>query len=177
MIKLRRFQEDDFDRLINWAKTPEFLLQWAGPMFYYPLDRKQLEKYYHSSIVEKPLRKIYTAINTELNEEVGHIELNNVDLRNNSATISRVLVDERFRGKGYGSQMVSELLEVGFVEMGLHRIDLFVFDFNKSAIACYENAGFVKEGYIRQCRRMGNEYWSLYQMSVLADERKGKAKK
>jgi len=52
----------------------------------------------------------------------------------------------------------------------LHRIDLVVFDFNQAAIACYEKAGFVREGHIREARRMGDGYWSLYLMSMLEDE-------
>jgi RimJ/RimL family protein N-acetyltransferase len=60
--------------------------------------------------------------------------------------------------------------QVGFEQLRLHRIDLVVFDFNTSAIACYERAGFVKEGYLREARRFGEEYWSLVQMSILETE-------
>ncbi|SFM08141.1 hypothetical protein SAMN04487943_107185 [Gracilibacillus orientalis] len=31
MIKLRFFERSDFQRLINWIETLEFLLQWGGP--------------------------------------------------------------------------------------------------------------------------------------------------
>jgi len=65
---------------------------------------------------------------------------------------------------------VRGVLEIGFDELGLHRIDLLVFDFNRGAIKCYEKAGFIKEGHIREARKNGNEYWSLYQMSILEHE-------
>ena len=78
---------------------------------------------------------------------VGHIELNDIDMRNNSATVCRVLVGEpSLRGKGIGIQMLRRLLQIGFDGLGLHRIDLVVFDFNRAAIKCYEGVGFVKEG-------------------------------
>ena len=44
-VDLRRFEQNDFTRLIGWIKTPESLLQWAGPLFHYPLDTFQLEIY------------------------------------------------------------------------------------------------------------------------------------
>jgi len=97
--------------------------------------------------------------------------LNNIDRRNRSATLARVLIGEpAMRGKGIGAQMIERALEIGFGELGLHRIDLAVFDFNASAIACYERLGFVKEGCLREARRVGNTYWSLYLMGILESE-------
>jgi RimJ/RimL family protein N-acetyltransferase len=110
-------------------------------------------------------------INTSDRRVIGHIELNDIDLRNRAATLCRVLVGEpSLRGKGIGPRMLEELLEVGFGQFELHRIDLFVFDFNQAAIRCYEKVGFRKEGHIREARKIGNEYWSLYQMSILDPE-------
>ncbi len=101
-------------------------------------------------------------------------ELDMIDYRNMSARMSRVLIADAFRRRGAGSGMVRALLELGFGELELHRIDLFVFDFNLPAIACYEKAGFVREGHIRDARRMGDAYWSLYQMGILRDEWRNK---
>jgi RimJ/RimL family protein N-acetyltransferase len=50
------------------------------------------------------------------------------------------------RNKGLGQFMLMKLLEFGFNEIGLNRIGLGVFDFNKPAINCYKNAGFALEG-------------------------------
>ncbi|SEN55516.1 hypothetical protein [Lihuaxuella thermophila] len=36
MIKLQLFTRDDFARMIDWAVSPEFLVQWAGTEFTYP---------------------------------------------------------------------------------------------------------------------------------------------
>ena len=170
-IELRPFERNDFACLIGWIKSPEFLLQWAGPNFRYPLDEAQLEKYIQGSEGNQPIRRIFKAVDTRINATVGHIELNNIDLRNKSARVCRVLVGEpSLRGRGIGTQMMRRLLEIGFSQLGLHRIDLVVFDFNKAAIRCYEKLGFVKEGHLREVRRIGGEYWSLYQMSILECE-------
>jgi len=66
--------------------------------------------------------------------------------------------------------MMKKIFEVGFGQLGLHRISLFVYDFNHSAIACYEKAGFVKEGLLREAVRVGNQYRSVYLMSILEQE-------
>jgi RimJ/RimL family protein N-acetyltransferase len=85
--------------------------------------------------------------------------------------IGRVLVgDKNQRNKGIGMDMVNSVLEIAFNTLKLHRVDLGVFDFNKSAIACYEKAGFKIEGKFRDCRKMNEEYWSLINMSILEEE-------
>jgi hypothetical protein len=35
---------------------------------------------------------------------------------------------------------------------------------------CYEKAGFIKEGLLRDSRKNGDEYWSLWEMSILENE-------
>ncbi len=170
-IELKLFERKDFARLKSWVESPEFLLQWAGPIFRYPLDEAQLEKYIQESESAPPSRRIFKVEDKDDHEVIGHIELDHIDRRNRSATVCRVLVGEpSLRRKGIGFQMVRKLLQIGFEEMRLHRIDLVVFDFNEAAIRCYEKAGFVKEGRLRESRRIGSEYWSLYQLSFLEDE-------
>jgi len=167
-IALQSFGREDFERLIGWVGSPEFLLQWAGPIFQFPLDAPQLESYLAAAAGKPPGRRIFKAVSG--GQVIGHIELDDVDRRNGSGRMARVLVGEAWRGRGAGRGMVRALLGLGFGEMGLHRIDLVVFDFNQAAIACYEKAGFVREGHIREARRMGDGYWSLYLMSMLEDE-------
>jgi RimJ/RimL family protein N-acetyltransferase len=169
-IRLRRFDHSDFSRLIGWMESPEALMQWSG-VFTWPLDERQLQDYLSASLGENPIRRIYTVLEAGRGEPVGHIELNNIDERNRSATVSRVLVgDPKLRGQGLGRAMVEATLRIGFGEMGLHRIDLVVFDFNAPAIACYERAGFVVEGRERDVRRMGGGYWSALRMGILEDQ-------
>jgi len=170
-VELKPFERSHFDRLIGWVPSPAFLLQWAGPLFTYPLDAPQLERYLADSRGEAPTRLIFTAMEVETGTALGHIELSKIDRRNHSASLSRVLIgDASKRGKGTGVEMVRRALEVGFDRLSLHRIDLVVFDFNAAAIACYERAGFVKEGRLREARRFGDAYWTLIQMSILAPE-------
>ncbi len=170
-IELRPFERNDFDRLMGWIKSPEFLLQWAGPVFTYPLDQNQLEQYLQGTEGEPLKRRIFKAVETRNQQVVGHIELNEIDSKNRSATLCRVLVGEPSeRRKGIGIQMVKNVLAFGFNKLRLHRIDLLVFDFNLPAIRCYEKAGFVKEGHLREARRMKDAYWSSYLMCILEDE-------
>lgn len=169
-VGLLPFERGGFGRLLEWATSPEALVQWAGLAFTFPLDVAQLEKYIRLSEGENPTRKIYKAVEAGSERVVGHIELDRLNLQNGTATVSRVLVDPALRGKGFGGRMTKKILEISFEELSLHRIDLAVFDFNTAAIACYEKIGFKKEGHLRDTARVGDSYWSVYLMSILEPE-------
>ncbi len=173
-IRLEPISEANFDRLVAWSPSPEFLLQWAGPLFTFPLDRAQLERHLAACRQEPPVTLAFRAVNGGTGEVIGHIELGGIDHRNRSARLSRVLVSpEQLRGQGIGQRVVEAALKVAFEALHLHRVDLYVFDFNSAAIACYERVGFRPEGMLREARRHGEGYWSVCVMSMLEHEWRG----
>jgi RimJ/RimL family protein N-acetyltransferase len=168
MIELKPFTESDFTRLINWIDSPRFLIQWGAWKFKYPLDNTQLNEYLSETKGETPKRMVFKGIKIGTNEVIGHIELDNINRTNSSASVCRVLVGPPdLKGRGFGSAMVREIVSIGFDQLALHRIDLQVYEFNKAAIACYEKVGFVKEGLLRKYREVDNEYWNLTWMGLL----------
>lgn len=171
MIRLEPFTPADFPRLIQWSGSPDFLLQWAGSRFQYPLDEPQLVQHLKGNEGPEPERLNFKAVDGERGEMVGHIELNRIDPVNRSATVSRVLLDPALRGGGWGTAMVREATRYGFEELGLRRLQLHVFDFNHSAIRCYERVGFQLEGTLREeCKAAGDTYWNKCIMGLLKRE-------
>ncbi|PEC19087.1 GNAT family N-acetyltransferase [Bacillus cereus] len=166
MIKLKQFTRNDFKQLINWIHSEEFLIQWSGNAFTYPLDEEQLEKY-----IESANTLAFKVIDEETLNVIGHISLGQIDNRNMSARIGKVLVgDMKMRGRSIGKQMMKAVLYIAFEELKLHRVTLGVYDFNTSAISCYEKIGFVKEGLLRESKKVGDTYWNLWEMSMLEYE-------
>lgn len=171
-IELVPFAREDFRRLIAWIPDEAFLMQWAGTsLFRFPLDEAQLEDYLRTAQGEAPMRRIYKAEDRATGIAVGHIELNNIDRKNRSARVARVLVGEpERRRQGIGTQMLRDVLRIAFEKMGLHRMELLVFATNHPAISCYEKAGFVREGLLRHARWCEGRYWDLLLYSLLEPE-------
>lgn len=168
MIELKFFEHTDFNKLIKWIDSPGFLFQWGWPAFDYPLNDTQLEKYIANANNDESETLVYKVTDRETGDIIGHISLGKIDRKNKSARVGKVLVgDKNTRGKGIGKQMIREVLRIAFDDLGLHRVSLGVFDFNLTAIACYEKVGFIKEGLLRDLRKNGDEYWSLWEMSIL----------
>lgn len=177
-IKLERFNYEEIPQLISWVPDKEFLLQWAGPSYTFELLDKQLRHDIDLMLENDAKSLMFSAKHIENNETVGHVQLMGIDRTNMSARIGRVIVGEKEnRGKGIGFQIINAVLDIAFNELELHRVDLGVFDFNKSAIACYEKAGFIIEGKLRECRKINGQYWSLFNMSILENEYRNRKNK
>ncbi|OJE02740.1 aminoglycoside adenylyltransferase [Bacillus cereus] len=166
VIKLESFKKSDFKRLINWINSEEFLIQWSGNAFTFPLDEQQLEKY-----IESANTLAFKVVDEETSNVIVHISLGKIDNINKSARIGKVLVgNTKMRGRSIGKHMMKAVLHIAFDELKLHRVTLGVYDFNTSAISCYEKIGFVKEGLLRESKRVGETYWNLWEMSMLEYE-------
>jgi len=175
VITLRPFSPAGFPRLIQAIDSPRQLVQWGGPsQFTFPLSEVQLADYLATAVGSHARARIYTALD-ETGEAVGHIELGFIDMNNATAAVCRVLVFAAARRRGACAPMVGRLLEIGFGELGLRRIELRVYAFNTPAIRCYERAGFVREGVLRQAQRVGHELWDLVVMGILREEWEARA--
>jgi len=163
MIRLIKFDKVDFNRLINWIDSEESMIQFSGPIFDYPITHKQLDNY-----INTENRIVYKVIDADSEEVIGHAELNNIDYKNTSARICRILVGEKqYRNKGYGKAIINELVRFVFEDLNFHRLDLAVYDFNQQAINCYKDCGFEIEGLFIDNKKVGNGYWSTYNMSII----------
>lgn len=168
-VELVPFTRADFAHLVAWVGDERGLVQWAGPIFTWPLDERQLERYLATSDGAAPQAYIWRARDAA-GATVGHIELKEIDASDGNAVIARVLVDPERRGAGIGRAMVAEVLRFAFDDLGLHRVELRAFTFNVAALRCYESLGFVPEALWREVRRVGDEYWSVAGYGMLEDE-------
>ena len=134
-IRLDAFGPADFDHLIRWIQSKEDLVQFAGPIFQFPLTREQLENYLeHKDKI--PLKVVLI----ETGESIGHCEIN---MGNSLPRLSRILIGPvHLRGKGLGQEIVNHLLDRIFDTSDHQVVDLNVFSWNIPAIRCYEKVGF-----------------------------------
>ncbi|WP_027963702.1 GNAT family N-acetyltransferase [Halalkalibacillus halophilus] len=170
MIRLEYFTNKDYDRLINWVESARFMMKWGGPGFTFPLTKEQLDEYTEETNEVGSSRYVYNVVYTKTEEVIGHVSLGKIDYFHGIARVGKVLVSPNARGKGFTKYVMEEALTVAFDELNLHRVSLGVFDNNQPAVKAYESFGFVKEGLLRDARRFGEEYWDLWEMSLLEDE-------
>lgn len=166
MIRLEKFGKLDYERFIGWIESEESMIQFSGPIFNFPITPEQLDKY-----IDSETRIAYKVIDSFTGDVIGHAELNNIDNKNRNARVCRILIgDKQKRNKGFGKAIIKELIRIGFEDLKLHRLDLGVYDFNRQAIKCYKDCGFKIEGLLIENSKVGNEYWSTFNMSIINND-------
>jgi RimJ/RimL family protein N-acetyltransferase len=155
MIELQKFTPLDFDTFVSWINNEKELFQFAGPIFTFPLSKGQLENYMKMEGLVP-----YKVVCTEINETIGHCELN---YQKGNYRLSRILIGNKaYRGKGIGEKIVRKMVEKFFEDLEVDKVDLNVFDWNLAAIKCYENVGFkINPFYIRTMRVTGGTWVRL----------------
>ncbi|PDS23369.1 GNAT family N-acetyltransferase [Flavobacterium branchiophilum] len=156
MIKLKKFTEQDFERLINWIDNEETLVQFSGPIFKFPLTKEQLNEYLYSENIIS-----FKVKNLETNEIIGHSEIYKSE--NNEVKLCRILIGkESQRGKGFGKKIINELVKYSFEKLNAKKVELNVYDWNKYAIVCYEKTGFeMNPNKYSEIEVKGNKWISL----------------
>ncbi|MBN1779583.1 GNAT family N-acetyltransferase [bacterium] len=175
MLSLRPFTIEDIPRLIQEIPDRRFLMQWAGPLYQWPLTGDQILHHLQNDSRPPGRSRIFKAV-TRKNDTVGTCELAAIDPLKSSARLSRILIYRHARNRGLGIRMLDRLLRIAFEEMRLCRLALNVFDFNHAAIRCYEHLGFQREAVLENARQVEAEFWNSIIMALRAEEwRKGTA--
>ncbi|WP_242837309.1 GNAT family N-acetyltransferase [Alkaliphilus transvaalensis] len=174
LIKLNLLEKEDLNKIVEWNanKSADDLLQWAGPIYEYPLTHAQIENYFLNEVKKDNSNIfVYKIQLVSTDKVIGTIELREIDEKNKTGKVCRFLIgEEGIRGRGIGAEVLKEVLRIGFKDLKFEKITLAVFDFNKSAIKCYENVGFRKVKFTENARMTVNENWNLYEMAILKDE-------
>ncbi|MBV9607002.1 MAG: N-acetyltransferase [Solirubrobacterales bacterium] len=166
-MRLRALALADCDTLHSWITSADALFQWSGPWdFRWPLDRRQLTRDLEAAGGH---RRLFAAVDADGGELVGHVMLT-IQAEHRLGIVGRVAIAPDRRGQGLGTALMQEIVRVGFEQLGLHRLQLAVYDFNTGAVACYQRVGFVIEGRLRDSTRGSAGYWNGYVMALLEHE-------
>jgi len=94
-------------------------------------------------------------------ESIGVISVYAYKKEHNKAELGYWLLP-RFWGKGIATEVLPSVIQFWQNEKGLHRLEAFIELENEGSIRLLENAGFVREGTMRDCEIKFGRYISLY---------------
>lgn len=101
---------------------------------------------------------------------IGYAGICDISESNRSGEYFIFVGDKQEWGKGIGTEVSKQILQVGFEELNLNRIMLTVSEPNAGGVKAYEKAGFKLEGRMHEaCYRDGAFHDKLI-MSVLKRE-------
>ena len=136
-IQIGTLRRENIPAIIEWntGRDADFLQQWSGRGYAYPLTAAQIEGHLaEGAEVFEILRD---------GAMIGTIELMSRK-ENGAGHIGRFLLDPTQTGKGLGTAAMEAFLAYAKAELALKAITLSVFDFNIGAHRCYEKCGFAE---------------------------------
>jgi len=130
----------------------------------------EAEEQWYESVSTGSERHTFAIRERESMSPVGSTGLHGIDLRNRGATFGIMIGDPEARGKGYGSEATSLMLDYAFTVLGLHSVNLTVAGFNIAGQRAYAKAGFRECGRFRERMWFAGRWWDQIHMDCLADE-------
>ena len=172
-VVLRRHDPANLASFRRWYADPEIarLARYQqGPM-----RSEEIERFFAARVVGPAA--LAMAIHERAGDRlVGSCAFSQLDGDNGSALFHITIGEKDAWGRGYGTEATRLMLDHAFGTLGLHRVALFVFEFNERAIRTYRRCGFVVEGRSRESVFRDGRWWDELAMSILqSDWRRAKA--
>lgn len=148
------------DRLILKSITPaiihEIYSSWSKEdvMSYFGFDESSYDHYklMHEKGMETHRTSMFffVLVLKETNESIGECGFHTWDFKHNRAEAFYTLRKDEFKRKGYTTEAFSEVLNFGFNELKIHRVEALVADSNTASIQLLSHFNFKKEGTMRE---------------------------
>ena len=166
-VVLRRHVPENLEAFRRWYSDPEIarLARYQEA----PMRPEEIERFFSARVVGPDA--LAMAIHERGSERlVGTCAFSQLDGENGSALYHITIGEKDAWGQGYGTEATRLMLDHAFGVLGLHRVALFVFEFNERAIRTYRRCGFVIEGRSRESIYRDGRWWDELAMSVLESD-------
>ena len=155
-LLIYKTQKSDIDTVVSMENDIE------NSKFIFPNSKEEHFKLISDENIEHLLLK------SEKNEILGFVILAGLKDKNRNIELRRIIIKDK--GKGFGRIAIKKLKQYSFEELNCHRLWLDVLETNERAGYIYESEGFKKEGELRNCILIDNQFESLIIMSILESE-------
>ncbi len=165
-VRLRRPEPRDLDALLRQKNDPKIAGLLGG--FRTGYARADLESWleYHRTASDEVLWAIVDPQDACL----GHVGLYEIDHRVRKAEFAIMLGERSAWGRGIGKSVSAWVLDHGFLQLNLNRIELDVLATNPRAKALYAGLGFELEGTRRAAQYKDGNFIDVHVMALLRGE-------
>lgn len=167
---LRGIVKEDAPIIYQWVNL-ESLRASTGTL--YPISEYEHEDWIKRTVTASD-KKLFMICDKESGTPIGTIGLKNFDNLNRRVELYISIGNEKFLSNpnskgGFGTDAVKTLVNYCFTHLNIHKVTLNVYESNKRAIRCYEKAGFIQEGVLKQHHFSNGKYEDVFVMGIISD--------
>lgn len=146
----------ELTKYLLWSPHPS--PEYSKTFLKFVEKRYRTGQFYDWGLVEKQSGRMigtcgFTSIDTDHRKgEVGYV------------------INPDFQRRGYAPEAAAKILEFGFVELGLNRIECRFMQENEASLKVMKKLGMTFEGYMRDAMYVKGEYRTIGVCSILKEE-------
>lgn len=169
-LLLRPYRREDLDYLADVASRPEVVRYLYEEVRDRPEVSAELElRSRLRSIDKEGDRMLLVVERAEDGTVVGDVNLHYQSARHRQGEVGWVFHPE-YQGQGYATEAASEMLRLGFEELGLHRIAARCDARNTASVGVMERLGMRREAHLVEKEYFKGEWASELVYAMLASE-------
>lgn len=167
-LYLRAFEYEDAN-FINKLRNDDTIFKYTCGNKYF-ISSERDKKWIEDKIFNNH-NQLYLMISAiEGEKQIGYICATNIDYINRKAQWGGIVIDEKFSGKGYGTQSAKLLLNHLFYEFNMNMIYGYWRTDHSASLKMAEKIGFKNNGLARSFVYKQNKFHDAYLLSILKDE-------
>jgi RimJ/RimL family protein N-acetyltransferase len=167
-LLLRPFVRDDAVAMHRVYSDPEAMKYWSSPPVTELAQAEALVSADMACMAEG--QGLFWALTlADSGQVVGKCTLFGVSASNRRAEVGYIL-DRRFWGRGLMTEAMCAMLDFGFGQLGLHRLEADSDPDNGASLALLEKLGFRREGLFRQRWNIDGEWRDSVMLGLLGTE-------
>jgi len=160
-LSLRTINESDFNLLKDYLlRNREFMIPWEPirPDSYFKdaAIRTRIEEEIKGNSTQS-LMSLYISPRGE-ERIIGNVTLSNIVRGPFQSCYMGYKLDEKEINNGYITEAIEKVVEIAFLELGLHRIQASIMPKNIRSIKVMEKLGFINEGLSKEYLKI-NGVW------------------
>ena len=168
LVALGPLRPEHYEALNRWDNDPAVIRTWASlPR---PRTLAQTAATFADGFWAAPDNDCFALYERATGRFIGYAALMHIDHVNRVAEFAILIGEADARGRGYGTEATTLVLDHAFTALGLSNVWLRVYEYNLAGIHAYEKAGFRLVGVRHKSKLMGGKLWDTVFMEALADE-------
>lgn len=168
---IRRAERDDLDVVISWMEDPDFGRFLYGDPARSPRQiREQIVSMLGRAAGYTMPGGIYLVIDSKEHGPVGLLSLQNISWRNRCCSIDLYIGQKYLRNAMVAAFSTFRALEYCFDELNLHRVQAYIYSFNRPSWRLFERTGAKRELVLREHIARDGELHDVYGYGLLRAE-------
>ncbi len=170
-VALRPPEREDLDAVQRWMNDPEL---WRPALDAFPMNGDLAEEFFETTLTTEDDVKLVVCVD-DSDEPVGMVSLTAGQYGPTATDRARSMelafhLDPDFHGEGYGSEAAELVVEYGFADLNLNRIQAEAGAFNDASMGLLESLGFQREGSRRDAAYYRGDYYDMVLYGLLREE-------